>query len=497
MKVCLVLSFIFLQLFNTVQAQSLPGIRDSVYSEVLKEKRIVQVLLPENYKAGSKEKYDVVYLLDGKDNIKLLSAIQQFAEAEKYMPPLIIVAVFNTDRNRDLTPTPVSNFSTSGGAANFLSFLKNELVPYIDKTYPANGENILYGHSFGGLLAMYALLNEPQLFSSYLVIDPSFWWDDGYLNKLAIEKLAGIPADKVVFISGREGSLSDMGINIMDSVLRIKSPAGLPWKVVAYENETHGSVKLKSMYDGLRFVYAGYEMKNAAIEYHPMNGIVLKDKPYTVYSFGNFPSVRYTTEGTVPDTASAKMGKENIFTGPMVLNLKSFTRKGKYDKNAKGNFVLGEALDPLPKPGKFLPGGLAYAYYEVKGDSIPNFKKLKQVQAGFTDKDFTFNKLPSKTNFACLFEGYIEIKEEGYYVFVIDADDGAKLYLKNKLLIDYDGVHSKRVSQTFLLPLKKGFYPIRLEYFQKEGGKDLRLGYLTPGSKQPVPVPLEVQYSSR
>ncbi|HYO21052.1 MAG TPA: alpha/beta hydrolase-fold protein [Flavisolibacter sp.] len=494
MKLCIILSLAFLQLLNTVQAQNLPGARDSIYSEVLKENRILQVLLPENYKPGSKEKYDVVYLLDGKDNIKLLSAIQEFAEAEKYMPPLIIVAIFNTNRNRDLTPTPMANISSSGGAANFLSFLKKELVPYINKTYPANGENILYGHSFGGLFAMYALLNEPQLFSSYLAVDPSFWYDGGYMNKQAAEKLAGIPKDKLLFISGREDNLGDMGIDSMEAVLKAKAPAGMPWKMAAYENETHGSVKLKSMYDGLRFLYSGYEMKSAALEFHPMNGIVLKDKPYTVFSFGNYRSLRYTTNGSMPTAASAKMEKENTFTGPVELNIKSFTHKGRYDKIAKGHFVLGEAPEPLTKADKLTQGGLSYTYYEGRWDSIPDFKKLKAVQSGFIDKDFTFQKLPSKTNFSCLFQGYIEIKEEGYYIFVLDADDGAKLFLKDKLLIDYDGQHSRRESQTFLLPLKKGFYPVRVEYFQKEEGMDLRLGYVTPGSKKPVPVPLEVQY---
>jgi len=79
----------------------------------------------------------------------------------------------------------------------------------------------------------------------------------------------------------------------------------------------------------------------------------------------------------------------------------------------------------------------------------------------------------------------------------MDADDGAKLFLKNKLLIDYDGTHSRRSSQTFLVPLKKGFYPIRLEYFQKDKGMDLRLRYLIPGSKEPIDIPTELLYSAK
>ncbi len=479
-------------------AQDLPGKRDSIYSEVLKEKRIIQVLLPKEYESDPNSKYDVIYLLDGEDNIALLSHIQQFAQKEKHVPPLIIVAICNTNRSRDFTPTLLKNISTSGGAANLLSFLKSELIPYINKTYPVNGENILCGHSLGGLFSMYTLLLEPQLFSSYILADPSFWYDGDYTNKLAIQKLGTLSGlKKTLYISGREGGMKGMGIPSLDSVLKLHAPKDLLYKVVAYENESHGSVKLKSMYDGLKLAYSGFRGKDEPINYHPMNGIVLKGKPYLVHNFSSFPDVRFTTDGSIPIPTSAKMERENTFYGPVQLNIKSFTRKATYDKLAKGNFILGQAFTPVPSSDKFSSGGVAYQYFEGKWDSIPNFKKLRASQTGVADKDFNFSKLPSKTNFALLFEGRLEVKEDGYYTFGIDADDGAKLYLKNKLLIDYDGIHSSRFSQTFLVPLKKGFYPIRLEYFQKDKGMDLRVKYLIPGSKEPIDIPKELLYSTK
>jgi predicted alpha/beta superfamily hydrolase len=455
-------------------------------------------LLPKEYESDPNSKYDVIYLLDGEDNIALLSHIQRFAQKEKHVPPLIIVAIFNTNRNRDLTPTPLKNISSSGGAANFLSFFKSELIPYISKSYPVSGENILCGHSFGGLFSMYTALLEPQLFASYILADPSFWYDGDYTNKLAIQKLGTLSGlKKTLYISGREGDMLGMGISSLDSVLKLHAPKDLLYKVVAYENETHGSVKLKSMYDGLKFAYSGYRSKDEPIDYHPMNGIVLKGKSYVVQTFGDLQELRFTTDGSIPSPTSAEMERENTFSGPVQLNIKSFTRKATYDKLAKGNFILGQAFTPVPSSDKFSPGGVSYQYFEGKWDSIPNFKKLRPSQTGIADKDFNFSKLPSKTNFALLFEGRLVVKEDGYYTFVMDADDGAKLFLKNKLLIDYDGTHSRRSSQTFLVPLKKGFYPIRLEYFQKDKGMDLRLRYLIPGSKEPIDIPTELLYSAK
>ena len=144
-------------LLSTAQAQNLPGKRDSLSSTILKEKRFIQVVLPAKYKPGSTDKFDVLYVLDGEWNTNLASEVQQFIEGEAYMPPVIIVGILNTDRNRDFLPTHVGDTPTSGGAAQFLAFIKNELIPYIDKTYPSGGDNTLFGHSYGGVFVTYAI----------------------------------------------------------------------------------------------------------------------------------------------------------------------------------------------------------------------------------------------------------------------------------------------------------------------------------------------------
>jgi len=478
--------------YATAQAKG-----DSIYSEVLKEKRELKILLPSNYKPASKEKYDVVYVLDGENNLEIFSQIHLFAKKEGFMPGVILVAVINTNRNRDFTPTVLKNISGSGGADNFISFFKKELIPYINKTYPSSGQSILYGHSFGGLFAIYAMLSEPTIFSSYLATDPSLWYDKNYVNKLANEKLKTLSqSEQTLFITGREDGMKDMGISMLDSILKVKAPEKLTYKVVAYENETHGSVQLKSIYDGLKIVYDGYKTSNQNIEFHPGNGIVMKDKPYVIYNPGRFPVLHYTTDGTIPTSTSAKMGKVTTFTGPMNLTIKSFSPKGKYDKTVNGRFVLGKAPVPVSKPKSFKPGGLSYSYYEGKWDSLPDFKKLKPVKLGVADSSFNFSKLPSKTNFALVFEGMIQIKEEGYHLLIIDSDDGSKFYLNNKLLINHDGTHGFGSPKSYLIPLKEGFYPVRLEYFQKGYGADLRLKYIAPGKKDPIDIPSDFLFNA-
>ncbi|MGZ3753059.1 MAG: alpha/beta hydrolase-fold protein [Mucilaginibacter sp.] len=490
---------IFCSLFTSSKAQEvLPGKRDSINSPILKEKRIIQVVLPEKYKPGSADKYDVLYVLDGDWNTKVISEVQHFIESEAHMPPTIIVGILNIDRDKDLTPTHVAGMSTSGGADKFLGFLKNELIPYIDKTYPSNGDNTIFGHSFGGLFAMYALLNEPQVFKSYIAADPSFWWDHGYMDKVAKQKLSSIVGDRTLYITGREGeAYHGQGIDVMDTILKANAPSNLIWKSMGYPDETHGSVRLKSMYDGLKFTYAGFV--TATVEFHPMNGTLLKDKPTLVWVVSDYSTVRYTTDGSEPTKASPRWGPALSLTAPAKLTAKSFSHRGRYDKFTTGEFKIGEVLPPLKKTDKFKPGGFHYAYYEGQFDKLPDFKKLKPVKEGIADSSFDINKLPVQNNFALLIEGAIEIKEDGYYVFGLDSDDGSRLYLGNQLLIDYDGLHGNGKARSYVLPLAKGLYPVRLEYFQKDGGRDLKLIYLLPGSKQPhaVPIPFNLQYSHK
>jgi len=482
-----------LVIFSNATAQNPAAKSETLYSAVLKEEREFKVVLPDNYKPGSAEKYDVMYVLDGDWNLKSAADVQQFAQSNAYMPPVIMVAVPNTDRVRDMTPSKFSQVAGSGGADKFLAFLKNELIPYINKTYPASGNNILYGHSLTGLFAVYTFFTEPQLFNSYLVVDPSLWWDDSYVQKLGEKLNATSYAGKSLFITGRdEAGFKQMGITDFDTFLKSRAPKDLKWKITGYPDEHHGSIRLKSVYDGLKFFYDGYGAPS--VVFHPMNGIVLKDKPYKIHYFGSSQQVHYTTDGSEPVLTSAKMEAGNSLMNGAKLSAKALDRTDRYNKPTVGEFKVGNVLPAMTKPDNVVPGGVNYSYYEGEWNELPDFGKLKVVHSGIADKNFDVNKLPRRTNFATLMEGYIEIQKEGYYIFLLDSDDGAKLFLGKNLLIDYDGLHGNGKPKTYLVPLEKGFYPVRLEYFQQGGGAQLVLQYVLPGEQQPQPIPFDRQY---
>ncbi len=262
-----------------LSAQDTVGKRDSIYSTVLKEKRVFQVVLPKGYDPASTQKYDVTYVLDGDWNTKLLSDMETLLGGEGRIPHNIIVGILNTDRDRDFLPTHNQSNKTSGGAGHFLQLLKEELIPYVNKTYPSDGENTLFGHSFGGIFVAYALLTEPTLFQSYIAADPSFWWDnDTMLTAVATNLPTLTVPNRILYVTGREGAgMRDMRIPQIDSVPKKFAPAILTWKLMAYPDESHGTVRLKSAYDGLKFSYPGYSSKKTV--FHPINGILLSTIP--------------------------------------------------------------------------------------------------------------------------------------------------------------------------------------------------------------------------
>src|SRR5882757_6863554 len=100
-----------LLLLYCFHAVAQPGIKDSIYSQTLKEERRLQIQLPKEYKPGSDQKYQVLYLLDGEWNAELFEQVQAWSRQWGFTPPIIMVGVVNSypnnenQRFRDLTPT--------------------------------------------------------------------------------------------------------------------------------------------------------------------------------------------------------------------------------------------------------------------------------------------------------------------------------------------------------------------------------------------------------
>jgi predicted alpha/beta superfamily hydrolase len=254
------------------------GIRRVVESLVLKENRTVYIHLPESYaKSREYHRYPVLYVRDGGKFFHSFTGTVQHltSDATPHVPEMIVVAIVETDRVRDSSSTRSlqgftgktdEGFSSSGGGQNFRRFLEQELVPYIDSEFSTSTYRIYCGYSFTGLSVVEEFLDEDTLFDAFLMMDPSWWWDDYEIEKRAGASLTGRkfnhaqvfmaatdePYPEKYFIKARD-------ISSLDKILRRANPVGLEWKFERYKDESHHSMALRALYDGLTYFYRGYQ----------------------------------------------------------------------------------------------------------------------------------------------------------------------------------------------------------------------------------------------
>lgn len=132
----------------------------------------------------------------------------------------------------------------------------------------------------------------------------------------------------------------------------------------------------------------------------------------------------------------------------------------------------------LPRPSVTVPGaqpGLHYAMYEGSWSRLPDFNALRPAAEG-TVRNFSVAQWGSKTSFGVVFTGYITIPADGVYRFSLASDDGSQLLIGDKAVVMHDGIHGSD-TRTGKISLQAGKHPIRVEYFNGDGGLGLSVTY--------------------
>ena len=144
----------------------------------------VKVGLPANYNPSG-EKYATIYVLDGKEIFGFVANRCREISDQMALKNVIVVSIgYGRDRSIDYTPTKVS--SVTGGAPQFLKFIETQLIPKIQQDFNADtsrDSRVILGHSYGGLFAGYAFAIHNNVFGNYIMLSPSFWFD----NKVALQ----------------------------------------------------------------------------------------------------------------------------------------------------------------------------------------------------------------------------------------------------------------------------------------------------------------------
>ena len=97
-----------------------------------------------------------------------------------------------------------------GGMDDFLKVIETEIKPRVQAMTKVDTANqVLFGHSLGGLTALHALFVEPQAFRAFLIASPSIWWADREVLKdepaFAAKVRSGAVSPRVMItVGGRE-----------------------------------------------------------------------------------------------------------------------------------------------------------------------------------------------------------------------------------------------------------------------------------------------------
>lgn len=325
----------------------------SIESKILKQSRSLKISKPNSYDEES-ERYPVLYVLDGESNFEFTAAMVRFLADNERIPEMLVVAVDSGNiarRTHDLTP-PTTNetekrFSPqNGGADDFLSFMSDELLPFIEHNYRTLPYRILIGHSFGGLFALHVLAAKPTLFNAYIAIDPTAGWNNGAVIarlKGTLSESKDLHADLFITAANDLGEPTP-AVQQLAAALDNKQK-NFRWKFEWMKEETHTSVPLVGTYSGLCTIFDGWYLTD----------------PLRLFDEGGLDAIdKHFQDG------GKRVGHERT-TPPFTISLvvAGLIRRGDLDKAAS---VLLRNPKAYPPPWNQLDA-LARAYTE-RGDKV-------------------------------------------------------------------------------------------------------------------------------
>lgn len=167
----------------------------SIHSQQVNQDYKIYINIPVSYYQHPNRTYPALFLLDADYSFPIASGIVEHLSDRGRIPEMFIIGIaydgpeqYKLHRTRDYTPifTPTNGYGpkyqkVSGGADKFSLFLKEELIPNLNKQFRLNAKKTLVGHSYGGLFDSWLMLQEPGLFSSYIIVSPSLWYGNNYI----------------------------------------------------------------------------------------------------------------------------------------------------------------------------------------------------------------------------------------------------------------------------------------------------------------------------
>ncbi len=179
--------------------------------------------------------------------------------------------------------------------------------------------------------------------------------------------------------------------------------------------------------------------------------------------------LRYTLHGSTPEANSL------LYSNPIQLKETTLI-SARCFKNGKPVSGTSKELFTKVKPEKSIEikngvNGIRYKYFEGSWDSLPDFSSLKPVDENIIP-NFSITSAKSADHFGFEYDGYIKIPDDGIYTLYTSSDDGSRLYIGDKLIVDNDGEHGI-AEKSGTIALAKGYHPVKVTFFERTGDQSL------------------------
>lgn len=189
-------------------------------------------------------------------------------------------------------------------------------------------------------------------------------------------------------------------------------------------------------------------------------------------------TIHYTLDGTTPTEDSLQYRQPIELDDSATLVAVAIER--------------GQASRPVSASFRIVPAdatrSVRFAYYEGTWSNLPNFSSLVPARTGVVPEiglEFLGERAPA---YAVRLETIVDIPAPGTWTFWLTSDDGSRLLVNGRRIIDNDGEHGP-IEKQGSIDLRAGPVRLAIEYFQAGGGAMLELRYGGPGTpKQLIPA---------
>jgi predicted alpha/beta superfamily hydrolase len=245
----------------------------TIDSKILGETRRINVYLPPGYAESRDARVPVLYMPDGgmAEDFLHVAGLVQISVTNATMRPFLLVGIENTQRRRDLTG-PTSNEEEKkiaprvGGSEAFRRFIRDELMPQVRGRYRTTSESAIVGESLAGLFVVETFLVEPELFDTYIAIDPSLWWNNQELVNSAAERLRSRPnLEKTLYLANSNEERVEGVAQRFAEVMSKNAPSRTHWHFEPMPDEKHSTIYHPAALKAFRAVFDPHRGKGQDI----------------------------------------------------------------------------------------------------------------------------------------------------------------------------------------------------------------------------------------